>query len=464
MNEVWTQWEGQVVDGAFLLRRFLCASDHSAVFLTECRAQNSPNAAIKIVPADPATADVKLSGWRTAAALSHPHLIRILDSGRYQLEDQQYLYVVMEYAGETLAEVLPSRALTQDEVREMLGPTLDALAFLHRQNMVHGHFKPSNILVVDDQPKLSSDTISAAGQFLASLARSSPYDAPETREGEFSAAADIWAVGVTIVEALTQRAPAGPVETSATFSLLGGLPPIFVDAVRRCLSRNPADRPTVSVLQASSQTQDALHSPILPVPLPEVVRTVAPVISHPKPSIRRLPFKAVGVLAIVLIASVWLAWRGTRSDPNSEPAGLRTTAATFEQAASAPSSSSANAAPSSAAIPHAASRRSDRSAQTAADASSVVLHEELPDVSRSASNSIRGRFDISVLVTVDKSGNVVNATLEKSGPSQYFARAAAAASRKWKFAPAEGQDSREWLLQFEFTRGKTIAQATIPRP
>src|SRR5450631_1531073 len=164
MTEVWTNWEGDVVNGAFPLRRFLRGSDHSGVFLTEHSATNHSNAAIKLVPADAATAEAQLSQWRSAAALSHPHLIRLLHADRCQLGSDQFLFVVMEYADETLAQILPHRALTPEEVREMLLPTLDALAYLHGQNWVHGQLKPSNFLVVDDQLKLASDTIRRAGE------------------------------------------------------------------------------------------------------------------------------------------------------------------------------------------------------------------------------------------------------------------------------------------------------------
>ena len=69
MSEFWTKWEGEVVNGVYPLHRFLNGSDHSAVFLTEYRAQNLSNAAIKIVPADRTTAEAQLSLWRTAATL-----------------------------------------------------------------------------------------------------------------------------------------------------------------------------------------------------------------------------------------------------------------------------------------------------------------------------------------------------------------------------------------------------------
>src|ERR1700692_3145451 len=98
MTEVWTRWEGQVVNGVFPLRRFLSASDHSAVFLTEYKAHNLPNAALKLVPVIPTLAQAQLSRWAVAATLSHPHLIRLLGSGRCQLGDLPFLFVVMEYA------------------------------------------------------------------------------------------------------------------------------------------------------------------------------------------------------------------------------------------------------------------------------------------------------------------------------------------------------------------------------
>ena len=92
-----------------------------------------------------------------------------------------------------------------------------------------------------------------------------------------------------------------------------------------------------------------------------------------------------------------------------------------------------------------------------------MLHKEIPEVPRSARDTIRGHFSIAVRVTVDKSGNVVGETLEKSGPSKYFARLATEAARKWKFAPADTPDSRQCLVWFEFTRGGATGHAVTAR-
>src|SRR6266436_3804692 len=136
MTEVWTKWESQVINGVFPLRRFLSGSDHSAVFLTEYKAQNLPNAALKLVPANPALTEARLSHWTTAAALSHPHLIRLLEAGRCQLGGLQFLFVVMEYAEATLAKILAQHALAPEALRNGLRPILASLAFLHRKHLV----------------------------------------------------------------------------------------------------------------------------------------------------------------------------------------------------------------------------------------------------------------------------------------------------------------------------------------
>src|SRR5690349_12652807 len=107
---LWEAWQGSVINGIYPLRRVLHAWEQSAVFLTEGKLHNLPDAAIKIVRAESATADLQLRRWRVVAALSHPHLIRLVDSGHCQFGGHQCLFVVMEHAEQTLAQVLPHRA------------------------------------------------------------------------------------------------------------------------------------------------------------------------------------------------------------------------------------------------------------------------------------------------------------------------------------------------------------------
>ena len=180
---------GALINGVYPLLSMLHGSDRSAVFTTEARARGVAAAAIKIVRAAPVLTDLQLRHWRTATARTHPHLLPLFDSGLCQLAGQQYLFVVMEYADQTLAQLLGTRALTAEEAREMLPPALEALAFLHRKNLVHGQLKPANLLVVGDQLKLASDTIRPAGEPRASSVAPSLYDPPEAHHGRSTPAA-----------------------------------------------------------------------------------------------------------------------------------------------------------------------------------------------------------------------------------------------------------------------------------
>jgi serine/threonine protein kinase len=463
-TEIWTKWESQIVNGVFPLRRFLGRSNHSVVFLTEYRARNLPNAAIKIIPADPSLADAQLSRWQRAAALSHPHLIRLLDSGRCKLGGHPFLYVVTEYAEQNLAQILPHRALTADEVRELLSPTLEALGFLHGKHLVHGQLKPPNFLVVNDQLKLSSDTLRAAGEPAASVAKPSLYDAPEAKAGGIAAAGDVWSLGVTLVEALTQHAPSMTKQLDIPL-LPATSPPAFADSIRRCLRRDPAERPTLAELRsqlsstpaappapaaktaassAPATSQAPASTPAAPSPAAASsapARTPEPTppaahrtVTDPAPAVARwLVPTAAGLVLIAL----WIGVRSFRAHPSPPPP----VAAQSTQQHSVPIAQIPPSAPPSA---------------------SAVLHEEIPAVSRSARASVRGQIKVVVRVTVDRSGNVVAENLEVHGSSKYFARVAADAAKLWKFSPAENQPAREWLVQFEFSRDGAAAHA-IPR-
>jgi TonB family protein len=87
------------------------------------------------------------------------------------------------------------------------------------------------------------------------------------------------------------------------------------------------------------------------------------------------------------------------------------------------------------------------------------VQQVLPQVSRSALNTIRGTVRVSIKVRLDRSGNVAGAELESSGPSRYFARKSLEAAQSWKFAPGQTAGS-PLLLHFEFTNNGARAFAT----
>jgi TonB family protein len=245
MTEASRQWEGQIVEGIFPLRQYLGGSDHSAVFLTEYNEGGQQKAAIKFFPADSATSDSQISSWESAAQLSHPNLLRLFRGGRCRIEGNDLLYLVMEYAEEDLADILPQRALTPEETRDMLCPVLDALEYLHGKGFVHGDLKPANILATGDHLKLSSDAISRVGESQGGSRRVDAYDPPEAISGMLTPAADVWSLGATLVEVLTQHLPDWQPGTNRDPVVPANLPAPFLEIARQCLRLEPQRRVSV---------------------------------------------------------------------------------------------------------------------------------------------------------------------------------------------------------------------------
>jgi TonB family protein len=280
MADNWKQFEGLIVDDEFPLEQLLASSEHSAVFLTQHGDSQPQKAAIKLIHADSATAELLLSRWRLAAQLSHPNLLRILDFGRSCLEDANFLYVVTEFAEEDLSQILPQRPLNPAETRDVLEPVLDVLVYLHGKGLVHSRIKPSNILASGDQLKLSSDSLSSIAEPRPPLPRPSPYNAPEAATSGLSTASDVWSLGMTLVEVLTQRVPAVPPEGKSDPVVPDTLPQPYLDIARHALLREPKRRwstaeiaarmnPTAVAAAAGHSISSSAVSP-LAVPLSSV--------------------------------------------------------------------------------------------------------------------------------------------------------------------------------------------------
>src|ERR1022692_2037205 len=197
------------------------------------------------MPATASNAEIQISGWEAAAKLSHPHLIRLFGAGRCQIGNEAYCYVVMEYADENLYQILPDRPLSAEEAREMLPSVLDALRYLHRQGFVHGHIKPANIMASGDQVKLSSEGVLRMGQPGRVPREASLYDPPEAASTGLHATRDIWSLGVTLVEALTQHPPALTGGAGDEDLLAQSLAMPFADIVRNRLRPRPEQRWTL---------------------------------------------------------------------------------------------------------------------------------------------------------------------------------------------------------------------------
>ncbi len=402
MIATWKQHEGQAVDGIALLR-LLGGGESSAVYLAE---RAGERCAVKLVPTEHVVAQLPLSRWEQASRLSHPHLTGILQWGRWQLDGVPLVYVAMEYAEEELAEV--DRPLTPKEAREMLTPVAKVLAYLHGKGFAHGRIKPSNILSVQDELKISGDAPLRKGERHASSPAPQAYDPPELATSGVTPAGDIWSLGVSLVEAMTKESP--------TFE--GGVlrlpealkPDSFRDVAAGCLERDPARRWTVADI-----TQ-WLERGAVPAPKRARPRYLLPIAA------------VVGVVALGAVA-----WNyGGPYFANSQPAAAEPAAA--PTASPAP----ATAPPASAPAPAPRETKPPREAKpdvraaaepkpepalkadaAPADSSPVVaasnvnspdvVQPVVPDVTAKARATVHGKVPIVVRVRADASGAVTSA-------------------------------------------------------
>jgi TonB family protein len=422
------QWEGRTIDGAFPLLQFLGSGESSAVFLTT---HDARNAAVKLLPADPGKEDAQLALWREASRFSNPHLIRILSFGRCELDEIPLLYVVTERAEEDLSQVLPDRSLTAVETREMLAPVLGVLEYIHRQGFVHAHLKPSNIMAVEDHLKVSADGLRRAG----ALGRTTPgpYDPPEAAA---SHAGDVWSLGVTLVEVLTQRLPSNG-------AVPPDLPEPFAEIARVCLKRNPPDRSTLSQI---SSLLTAAASP---------------------PAPRKRRYAPVGVLIllavlVIIVVGVFIMRSDTGAPaPVSPPEVVK---------APAPQTPPPTPPPAPKAEPKQAAKAAKlpepEPPVSAPEPSRIVpasgiAEQPLPEITNQARSTIHGKVKFTVKVDVSPSGAVTEAKLDSSGASKYFADRTLAAVRQWKFEPVSingSQVGQRWRVHFEFLRSGTKVQ------
>jgi TonB family protein len=244
MSDSWKDCEGQVVDGQFQLLQHLGGSDHSVVFSTQRGEDKREKAAIKFIQADAPNAQAQLSRWKDTAQFSHPNLITLFESGRCQLAGMDLLYVVMEFAHENLAQFLPHRPLSAEETHDMLEPFIDTLTYLHGKGFVHGRIKPGNILAIDDQLKLSSDSVCRSGEAQIGAGKPDVYTAPECVSETSTPAGDVWSLGVTLVESLTQQVPEQNEEDQLVVA--DSLPPLFLDIATHSLRNDPKSRWTIA--------------------------------------------------------------------------------------------------------------------------------------------------------------------------------------------------------------------------
>ena len=223
---------------------------------------------------------------RTAAGLTHPHVLGVHDSG----EVDGLLYYVMPYVeGETLrARLTREGALALTDAVRLLRELADALAYSHAHGVVHRDLKPENVLLSGGHAVVADFGIAKAlaaathdgaapgaapraGLTSAGVALGTPaYMAPEQAVGDVATdhRADLYALGVVAYETLCGAHPFGArtpqalvaahlTETPAPLAARrDDVPPSLAELVMRLLAKDPAARPQSA--DAVLQVLDAL--------------------------------------------------------------------------------------------------------------------------------------------------------------------------------------------------------------
>lgn len=302
---LWTEYEGRTIDGAFRLTKLIRPEGRSAFFSTP----NGPGAptVIRLIESHFDGEDI-LVRWRGVSALNHPNLVKLKKFGHVVVEETPLVYTVMETVDGNLAEILKERPLTEEETREIATSLLAAIEALHASGFVHEHVEPANVMAVGEVIKLRSDCI---------------REALEGEEGVALKRKDVRDYAVVLLEALTQRKtlerplPA-PFDEIVRKGMKGewGLAQIGV-ALRAKGSARPVTRP-VEKAEVKVETPAAAAAPVV-AQASEVRRAQVPIVEEQQGG-RRWVAYVVGAMVIVLLL-VWYfaSGRSTSSNDAAKP-------------------------------------------------------------------------------------------------------------------------------------------------
>ena len=250
--------------GEYSLQRELGRGGMGIVYLAR-DVQLDRDVAIKVLPPDLADTAASRERFmreaRTAAGLSHPHIVPIHRVG----EANGFVFFVMSYVeGETLGDRLRARGpLPPADATRVLREVAWALAYAHGRGIVHRDVKPDNILLEagtgralvtdfgiahgggDPGPATDPGKIMGTAYFMSpEQATNQPVDGRS----------DIYALGVVGYLAVSGRLPLDEPDSpsplllpsiSAPANLIRvapGIPPALAAAIDRCLDRDPANR------------------------------------------------------------------------------------------------------------------------------------------------------------------------------------------------------------------------------
>jgi hypothetical protein len=185
--QLWTDYEGVTIDGAFPLRKLLMPEGRSAFFSTA--GTNGEPTVARVIECH-FDEDEILARWRCIDALHHPNFLKFERFGQTEIDGRPVVYAVFETVDGNLAEVLDHGVLTLPDVAQLASSLVAALDVLHIHGFIHEHVEPRNIFAINSVVKLRGDCI---------------REAPEGDDGRALKQRDVHDLAAVLLQALTQR-------------------------------------------------------------------------------------------------------------------------------------------------------------------------------------------------------------------------------------------------------------------
>jgi len=190
---------------------------------------------------------------RAQARVRHDHVLEVYDTG--ELEGRPYIAVRYVAGGSLVDWIGPARPPGLERKVRLVAQTAEGLHAAHREGLIHGDVKPSNVLV-EETPDgelrawigdfgIATEMVETEARF-GDLAGTPQYMAPELLAGDRAAAdrrSDVYSLGVTLYQVLTgELPPRGPLRWKELRMHASALPPDLAAIAARCLSEDPEDR------------------------------------------------------------------------------------------------------------------------------------------------------------------------------------------------------------------------------
>lgn len=185
--ELWTEYEGKTIDGAFALKKLVSPQGRSALFSTSNA--KGEQTLIRLVACH-FDEDEILARWRGVEVLKHPNFLRLERYGQLELDETKVVYAAFERTDANLAQVLAQGCLSVADARQLAASLASALAMLHANGFVHEHIAAESVFAVGEVVKLRTDCI---------------RETPEGADGEQARKSDVRDLAILLLQALTQE-------------------------------------------------------------------------------------------------------------------------------------------------------------------------------------------------------------------------------------------------------------------